>query len=100
MTSRSCYSQADQELFDRYSDSGDEAHEAKVKALPGWAQSPALAAALYRQQHVDPRDIFGPIQPLSMQGKIGRRFAALAGSKLRLIIYVSRQRSSGQMPLV
>ncbi|KAM0787776.1 hypothetical protein ACM66B_003831 [Microbotryomycetes sp. NB124-2] len=55
------------EIDSEYSDSGDEAHEAKVKALPNWAQSPALAAALYRQQHVDPRDIFGPIQPLSMQ---------------------------------
>ncbi|KAK4049089.1 hypothetical protein OIO90_005559 [Microbotryomycetes sp. JL221] len=55
------------DIDSEYSDSGDEAHEAKVKALPNWAQSPALAAALYRQQHVDPRDIFGPIQPLSMQ---------------------------------
>lgn len=53
----------------RYSDSGDEGHDEKVKALPHWAQSPALAAALYRQQHVNPDDIFGPIPPLSMQGR-------------------------------
>lgn len=56
-------------MIDRYSDSGDEGHDEKVKALPNWAQSPALAAALYRQQHVNPDDIFGPIPPLSMQGQ-------------------------------
>lgn len=52
----------------RYSDSGDEGHDDKVKALPDWAQSPALASALYRQQYVNPDDIFGPIPPLSMNG--------------------------------
>lgn len=53
----------------RYSDSGDEGHDEKVRALPQWAQSPALADALYRQQRVNPDQIFGPIPPLSMQGK-------------------------------
>ncbi|ORY92945.1 inner centromere protein, partial [Leucosporidium creatinivorum] len=55
------------DIDSEYSDSGDEGHDEKVKALPHWAQSPALAAALYRQQHVNPDDIFGPIPPLSMQ---------------------------------
>ncbi|SCV71214.1 BQ2448_2802 [Microbotryum intermedium] len=55
------------EIDSEYSDSGDEeARAVKIAAMPGWAQSPALAAALYAQQQVNPRDIFGPIPPLQM----------------------------------
>ncbi|KDE06614.1 hypothetical protein MVLG_03110 [Microbotryum lychnidis-dioicae p1A1 Lamole] len=55
------------EIDSEYSDSGDEeARAVKIAAMPGWAQSPALAAALYAQQQINPRDIFGPIPPLQM----------------------------------
>lgn len=60
-----------QELPDidsEYSDSDDEAHERKRKALPGWAQSPAVAQALYDQQQVNPDEIFGPLPKLSIGG--------------------------------
>ncbi|GAA5904151.1 hypothetical protein JCM8208_003461 [Rhodotorula glutinis] len=65
------------EIDSEYSDSDDEAHERKRKALPGWAQSPAVAQALYNQQQVNPDEIFGPIPKLSI-GEFFRNSASAA----------------------
>ncbi|KPV75382.1 uncharacterized protein RHOBADRAFT_43888 [Rhodotorula graminis WP1] len=74
-----------QELPDidsEYSDSDDEAHERKRKALPGWAQSPAVAQALYNQQQVNPDEIFGPLPKLSI-GDFFRNSASAARLRAR-----------------
>ena len=55
--------------FARYSDSDEDTQAAKAAKLPGWAQSPALKAALAAQSRIDPDDIFGTIQPLQMEGQ-------------------------------
>ncbi|GAA5848115.1 hypothetical protein JCM9279_007460 [Rhodotorula babjevae] len=65
------------EIDSEYSDSDDEAHERKRKALPGWAQSPAVAQALFDQQQVNPDELFGPIPKLSI-GEFFRNSASAA----------------------
>ncbi|GAA5980578.1 hypothetical protein JCM11641_006687 [Rhodosporidiobolus odoratus] len=55
------------EIDSEYSDSDDEAHEKKVAAFPGWAQSPNLAQALHDQRKINPDDVFGPIPRLAIQ---------------------------------
>lgn len=52
------------DIDSEYYDSDD---ENRKRALPNWAQSPALREALQSQSTVDPDDIFGAIKPLKME---------------------------------
>lgn len=55
-------------LIFRYSDSGDENHEAKEAIVPGWAKGDELEDHLYRQKGINPDSIFDAIQPVQMSG--------------------------------
>ena len=54
------------DIASEYSDSDDEEKEPTFKR-PGWAESPALRAALEAQATRDPDELFGPIRPVSME---------------------------------
>jgi hypothetical protein len=54
------------DIASEYSDSGDETDDSPAFKRPGWAESPALRAALAAQASKNPDELFGPIRPLSM----------------------------------
>ncbi|EIW64703.1 uncharacterized protein TRAVEDRAFT_68460 [Trametes versicolor FP-101664 SS1] len=55
------------DINSEYSDSDDEDRPSRKRALPDWAQSPDIAAALQQQSTINPDDIFGRIGPLRME---------------------------------
>ncbi|KAI9355932.1 hypothetical protein DFJ73DRAFT_623263, partial [Zopfochytrium polystomum] len=47
--------------------------ESLVKFVPDWASSPNLKEALERQERIDPDNVFGVIEPISLESVFKNR---------------------------